>query len=159
MFMQHGEIHKLRSDCANTSASEYHRMKKMFDVLLEIFNKLALSQLTIYPPPQKKPMGYVFSDMVDLKCEKYDQNISFRSISTKKMLRFSTEIPLSANLFPLESSFQKHPRPGSVASVGGCRGAKPPAKNEGYIRHIFSKSFRTFLQRIFFFLKCKIIFS
>ena len=46
MFLQRGEIHKLRSDCANASASESHRMKKMFDVLLEIiplFNKLALS--------------------------------------------------------------------------------------------------------------------
>ena len=87
----------------------------------------------------KKNFGYKSEDF---------KKKNFLHLGKKRMLRFLTETPLSANLFPLESSFQKHPWPGGGASGGGCRRAKPPTK----IR--WKKKFDIF-HRIFFVLKCK----
>ena len=44
------------------------------------------------------------------------------------MLRFFAEMPLNANLFPLESSIQKHVGSRSAAPVGGAEGQSPPQK-------------------------------
>ena len=88
---------------------------------------------------------FIFWDMVDLKCEKCGQTFFFRLISMniflgmiqtilrifffklkKIMLRFFAEMPLSANLFPLESSIQKHAGSRGVAPVGGAGVPSPP---------------------------------
>ena len=53
-------------------------------------------------------------------------------LSEKKMLGFFAKMPLTANLFRLESSIQKHAGSRGAAPVGGAGGTSPPVKKFDY---------------------------
>ena len=67
------------------------------------------------------------------------------------MLRFFTEMPLSANLFPVESSIQKHP--GAELLVGGAGGRSLPQKKKDK-----KKMSNIFSSKMIFILKVKVFF-
>ena len=79
--------------------------------------------------------------------KKIEKNVTF---FYEKSGRVFAEMPLSANLFRLRSSMQKHAGSRSAAMVGGAGGAKPPAKNKRLKKKIrqkeISKKFLTFFQ-------------
>ena len=69
----------------------------------------------------------MFQNMLEQK-----KNVIKEIVFLKKYCKifFLSEMPLSANPFPLESSIQKLPGPGGGAPDGGCRGTKHPAKKK-----------------------------
>ena len=70
-------------------------------------------------------------------------------------------VPLSANLFPWESSTYKYPRPGGGAPGGGWRGAKPPEKKnlkKKMLKFFSRKNFKHFFENIFIEIRRKKIF-
>ena len=73
--MQRGEIHELRRDCANASASESHRTKKMFDVLLKIIPLFNILQIILID----------FDVSYPLQIPEFIKSVNFGSNLKKKM--------------------------------------------------------------------------